>query len=185
MHVIGFVYGVVAYGLFFGWFLYAVGFVGNWVVPKSVDSGFPGPVGEALAVNVGLVALFGLQHTIMARSGFKRWLTRLVPVGLERSTFVLVAAGLAWLILWQWRPMPDVLWRVQQPAVAGLLSAVSLAGWGMVLLASFMIDHFELFGLKQAFSYLRGRPWKPATFKLTGFYRYVRHPLMTGFLIAF
>ena len=178
-------YGLVAYALFFGWFLYAVGFLGNWVVPKSIDSGPAGPFAEALLINVLLVALFGLQHTVMARPAFKRWWAQFVPKPIERSTYVLLASALMWLLIWQWRPMGGVVWEITHPLGSRVLAGLSLLGWGVVLLASFMINHFELFGLQQVWQYLRGKEPRHADFKLVGLYKHVRHPLMLGFLIAF
>lgn len=185
VRVLAFGYGVVAYALFFGWFLYAVGFVGNWVVPRSIDSGVEGPFAEALLVNVLLVAVFGIQHTVMARPAFKQRWTLFIPKPIERSTYVLLASLLMWLLIWQWRPMLGVVWDVPHPLGSRALAALSLLGWGIVLLASFMINHFELFGLQQVWYYLRGKEARHTKFKLTGFYKHIRHPLMLAFLVAF
>jgi protein-S-isoprenylcysteine O-methyltransferase Ste14 len=179
-------YGLATYTFFFGTFLYLIGFVGNWVVPKSIDSGIPaGSIAGAIATNVLLLVLFAVQHTIMARPGFKAWWTRYIPSHLERSTYVLLATAILALMAWQWRPLPTVVWRVDQPIMAALLSGVSLAGWGIVLVATYLIDHFELFGLRQTVSYAMQRTAEAPEFKERLFYRWVRHPLMLGFLIAF
>lgn len=179
------VYGVGTYLFFFGTFLYLIGFVGNWIVPKSIDSGpADSAPGTAIAVNVLLLAAFAVQHTIMARPAFKEWWLRYVPECVERSTYVLLATALLALMAWQWRPLPTVVWEVG--GVAGvLLGATSLAGWAVVLIATFLIDHFELFGLRQTVLYALGRNAEPPAFKERLFYRWVRHPLMLGFLIAF
>lgn len=180
------IYGAATYAFFFGTFLYLIGFVGNWVVPKSIDSGIPaGSIAGAIMTNVLLLGLFAVQHTIMARPGFKAWWTRYVPRHVERSTYVLLATAILALMAWQWCPLPTVVWRVDQPMMAALLSGLSLAGWGIVLVATCLIDHFELFGLRQTVLYAMQRKVEGPEFKERLFYRWVRHPLMLGFLIAF
>lgn len=184
--VLTLLYGVGTYLFFFGTFLYLIGFVGNWVVPKGIDDGTPAASpGAAVATNVLLLALFAVQHTIMARPAFKAVWTRWVPWHVERSTFVLFATAILAVMAWQWRPLPEPVWRVESPLAVRALTIVSLAGWGMVLVSTFLIDHFELFGVKQTISYALGRPLESPTFKERLFYRWVRHPLMLGFLIAF
>jgi len=179
-------YGVGTYLFFFCTFLFLIGFVGNWVVPKGIDGGAPAAsASAAVAVNILLLALFAVQHTIMARPAFKEIWTRWVPWHVERSTYVLLATAILAVMAWQWRPLPEPVWRVENPRAAGVLTVVSLAGWGSVLVSTFLIDHFELFGLKQTVSYAMGRPHEPPTFKERLFYHWVRHPLMLGFLIAF
>lgn len=179
-------YGAGTYLFFLGTFLYLIGFVGNWVVPKGIDDGLPASsVGAAITVNVLLLALFAVQHTIMARPAFKEVWTRWVPWHLERSTFVLLSTAILAFMAWQWRPLPAPVWQVEQPLVAGFLVALSLAGWAIVLISTFLIDHFELFGLTQTVSHALGRPLERPVFKERLFYRWVRHPLMLGFLIAF
>lgn len=178
-------YGVGTYVFFLLTFLYLIGWVGNWIVPKGIDDGVPTAPGTAIAVNVGLLAIFAVQHTIMARPAFKEVWTRFVPSHVERSTFVLFATAILAVMAWQWRPMPDLVWHVENPLGAGLLVAISLTGWGIVLVSTFLIDHFELFGLTQSVSHALGRPPVHVAFKERLFYKWVRHPLMLGFLVAF
>lgn len=178
-------YGVFCYVLFFLTFLYAIGFVGNIVVPKTIDSGAPGPMATALVVNVILLGLFAIQHSVMARPAFKRWWTKIVPSSVERSTYVLLSSLILILLYWQWRPMPDVIWAVTNPIGAGILTALFWLGWGIALVSTFLINHFDLFGLQQVFSHWRGTKPEPAAFKEPLFYKYVRHPIYFGFLLAF
>jgi protein-S-isoprenylcysteine O-methyltransferase Ste14 len=180
-----FAYGVFAYLVFFGTFLYALGFVGNWVVLKSIDGGRPGSAWLALLVNCALLGLFAVQHSVMARGWFKAWLTRVIPRAMERSTYVLVSPLCLILLFWLWQPLPTRIWHVQQPIAAVVLAAVSLLGWGIVLYGSFLIDHFDLFGLKQVMLYARGRQYTSPHFMERSLYKVVRHPLMLGFFIAF
>jgi len=179
-----FLYGLIAYAYFFIVFLYLIGFVGNLLVPKSVDSGQPGTLWLALVVDLGLIGMFGVQHSIMARQGFKRWWTRIVPKAVERSTFVIAGSSMLVLMFVFWQPMPDVVWKLEGVAGA-LMLAASAMGWLIVLASTFLIDHFDLFGLRQVYLHLRSRDYTPLPFATRYLYRFVRHPLYLGFMIAF
>jgi len=185
MKILGFLYGLASYAIFLVVFLYAIAFVGNLPVPKTLDSGVPGGLLEALLVNVALLGLFAVQHSVMARPAFKRWWTRIVPPSLERSTYVLLASLILALLFWQWRPMPDTVWSVQDPASRMALHALCALGWVIVLLSTFMINHFDLVGLRQVTLALRGREYTHLPFVTRALSRFVRHPIMLGFLIAF
>jgi protein-S-isoprenylcysteine O-methyltransferase Ste14 len=178
-------FGVVCYLIFFATFVYQIGFVGNWVVPKGIDDGAIVERWPAAVINIGLLGLFAVQHTIMARIAFKRWWTTIVPEPLERSLFVLLASLLLLLMNWQWRPMPTAVWQVDHSLGRALLSAISLAGWGLVLYSTWLINHFDLFGLRQVWLYYQGREYTQVPFKETVLYQWVRHPLMLGFIVAF
>jgi protein-S-isoprenylcysteine O-methyltransferase Ste14 len=163
-----------------------MGFVGGVFVPKTVDSGAPVPLVEAIAVDLLVLGIFAVQHSVMARKGFKRWWTRIVPPAIERSTYVLAATLALALLLWQWRPIAEpVLWRIENPAAVNAIWAIFWLGWGVLLLATFLINHFELFGLRQVFSLLTGREIPEAEFRTPFLYRYVRHPIYLGFVLAF
>ncbi len=178
-------YGVATYTFFLVVFLYTIGFVGGFVVPKHIENGVLVSPLRAIIVDVLLLALFAIQHTVMARPAFKRWWTQIVPPAAERSTFVLCATALLALIVWQWRPLPGVVWEVRNPVAVAMLHGLYFLGWGIVLYATFLIDHFELFGLRQTIAYALGHPMKPVQFTERSLYRVVRHPLMLGFLTAF
>ncbi|MDZ4389993.1 MAG: NnrU family protein [Gemmatimonadales bacterium] len=178
-------YGAVCYVVFLAAFLYAIGFVGNIVVPRSIDHGVTAPLGEALVVNVLLLGLFAVQHSVMARPAFKRRWTRFVPTTIERSTYVLLSSLVLFLMFWQWRTMPAIVWDVTwMPGRVALWILFGL-GWSTVLLTTFMINHFDLFGLRQVYLAWRGIPYSHLEFRTTLLYRVVRHPLMLGFIVAF
>ena len=182
---LAFTYGLVSYLIFFGSFLYAIGFVGNIAVPKSIDSGAAGAFWPSLLVNLALLGLFGLQHSGMARPGFKKWWTKFVPEPIERSTYVLFSSLALIVLFWLWQPMSAVVWSVEAEAGRMALWVLYAFGWGLVLVATFMISHAHLFGVKQVHDHLRGRKqWEP-DFQTPGLYRHIRHPIMAGFCIAF
>ena len=182
---IAFLYGVFAYILFLGTILYAIGFVSNLVVPKTLDTGTAGPIAEALIVNLVLMSIFALQHSVMARKPFKQWWTQYVPKAIERSTYVLLASLALILLFWQWRPMPAVVWQIDDPQIAMALTGLSLFGWVIVFTSTFLINHFELFGLHQVANDLAGRTMPAPRFRTPLYYKFVRHPLYLGFIIAF
>jgi protein-S-isoprenylcysteine O-methyltransferase Ste14 len=187
MGAFAFSYGVLVYLLFVASFVYAIGFVGNMpLLPKTIDSGAPVPLAEALTVNLLLLGAFAVQHSVMARRGFKRWWTRFVPEPVERSTFVLAATAVLALLLWQWRPIAEpVIWQVENPIASVLLQLMFWVGWAVLLISTFLINHFEMFGLRQVFARLMGHGIPAAEFRTPGFYRHVRHPIYLGFVIAF
>ncbi|MEQ8485587.1 MAG: isoprenylcysteine carboxylmethyltransferase family protein [Pseudomonadales bacterium] len=179
------IYSACAYVLFLVTFLYAIGFVQGLVVPKSIDSGEPGALGWSVLVNLALLTVFAVQHSVMARPGFKRVWTRIVPPAAERSTYVLLASLALALLFWQWQPLPQPVWSIDHAGVAGLITAVSWLGWAMVLVSTFLISHFHLFGLSQGFARLLRLPAKDAPFVTPSLYRYLRHPIYAGFIVAF
>jgi protein-S-isoprenylcysteine O-methyltransferase Ste14 len=183
--IIALLYGFASYAFFFVTFLYALCFVEGFVVPKTIDSGTPAALMESLIVNLALLAVFALQHSIMARPGFKQWWTQFVPKPVERSTYVLFATAALALVCWQWRPMPTVLWAVTDPYLEKVLIGVSLFGWLVVLTSTFLINHFELFGLHQVVNNLSDREVPEPVFRTPFFYKFVRHPIYLGFIIAF
>ena len=178
-------YGIVAYVLFLGTFLYAIAFVGNLRVPITVDSGRSAPALEAVVIDALLLGLFAVQHSVMARPAFKQKWTRLVTWHLERTTFVLAATLALALILWQWRPIPAVIWDVRGTVLGTVLTVLFWVGWGILLWSTFLIDHFELFGLEQVWTLVKAREFHRPAFKTPLFYQWVRHPIYLGFLIAF
>jgi len=178
-------FGIIAYLIAMASVAYAIGFVANYWVPKSIDSGSVGPLGEALVVNVLLLSLFAVQHSGMARRGFKKAWTAIVPEPIERSTYVLLSGLVLWLLCWQWRPITDEIWRVDNPIGSTLLQAVYFLGWGIVLLSTFLIGHADLFGLKQVSDHWLGREATAPEFKTAALYKIVRHPMYLGLILAF
>ena len=175
-----FLFGVAAYLVFFFTVLYAIGFVAGLVVPKTIDSGPVVAWGEAAVTNLLLMALFAVQHSVMARPQFKQWWTRYVPQSVERSTYVLFASLALILLFWQWRPMPDVVWQIADPGIAMAVMALSFFGWFLVFTSTFLINHFELFGLHQVANNLVGRRMPAPRFKTPALYKFVRHPIYLG-----
>jgi protein-S-isoprenylcysteine O-methyltransferase Ste14 len=185
MGMLAFVYGAISYALFLVTFLYAVGFVGNLVVPKAIDTGPAGALPHALLVDVLLLGVFAVQHSVMARKGFKAWWTRIVPEPVERSTYVLASSLALALLFWQWQPIPGTLWSAESPVARTVLQALFWLGWAIVLSSTFMINHFDLFGLRQVYLRLKGEPYRQLPFVQVALYRFIRHPIMLGFLVAF
>ncbi len=180
-----FVYGGLSYLIFLGTFLYAIGFIGNFGVPRTLDGALSGSLPVAFAIDAGLLTLFAIQHSVMARKWFKDWWTRIVPKPIERSTYVLFSSFALLLLFWQWRPLGGVAWSIEDPVGRFVLYGLFAFGWGLVLVSTFLINHFDLFGLRQVWLYLQGRPYTTLTFGTPGPYRLVRHPLYAGWLFAF
>jgi protein-S-isoprenylcysteine O-methyltransferase Ste14 len=186
MAALGVLYSLAVYVFFLVTFTYAIGFVGGIAVPKGIDSGAAVPLAEALVVNLALLGLFAVQHSVMARRGFKRWWTRIVPEPVERATFVLAATVVLALLLWQWRPIAaPIVWSVTDPWARLALQAVFWLGWAILLISTFLLNHFELFGLRQPWAHWRGQQMPAPDFRTPVFYQHVRHPLYLGFLLAF
>lgn len=184
MKVIAFLYGVFAYLVFLVAFLYAIGFVGNFIVPKSIDSGVETTFMQAFLVNALLLGIFAVQHSVMARPAFKKWWIGIINPAIERSTFVLLSSLALLLIYWKWQPMTSVIWKAENQT-AMILNGIYWGGWLVLFLSTFMINHFYLFGLQQIFENLRNKQSQPEQFRMTSFYKMVRHPIMVGFIIAF
>jgi protein-S-isoprenylcysteine O-methyltransferase Ste14 len=184
MAILSAIYGGLAYLFFLAVFLYAIAFVGDFAPFNSLDAGRIEPAARAASIDAVLLALFAVQHSVMARPAFKRWWARFVPASIERSTYVLAASLVLALLCWQWRPIPQPVW-IATGWVASLLWAVFWLGWGILLLSTFLINHFELFGLSQVYAQLRARKIAPSEFKTPFLYRLVRHPIYLGFLLAF
>lgn len=178
-------YGLVCYAIFFVTFLYAIGFIGNFVVPKSIDSASIMPIWQALLINISLLGLFGLQHSAMARQGFKAWWTKFVPKPVERNTYVLFSSLCLITLFYFWQPLGITIWQVDNPIFRHLLDAGFGLGWLIILASTFLINHFDLFGLRQVYLYLRGQDYRPLQFVTPGPYNYVRHPLYVGWLLTF
>ena len=183
--ILAVVYGVAAYALCLGTLLYAIGFVSGFAVPKTVDTGWTGPISEALIVDTLLLLLFAVQHSVMARKPFKRWWTQIVPASIERSTYVLIASLVLILVFWQWRPIPTTVWQITNPTMQIALIGLAAFGWVTVFLSTALINHFELFGLQQVLLNLLGKNAAEPRFKTPFLYKIVRHPLYLGFIIAF
>lgn len=178
-------YGLLSYAVFFLTFLYALGFIGNFAVPRTMDSPALVPLGNALLVNLGLLGLFAVQHSVMARPAFKHWLTRIIPEPAERSTYVLMSSLALIVLFWFWQPMGGLVWDVQHPVGRAVLYGLYGFGWLVVLVTTFLINHFDLFGLRQVWLHFRGRPYTQLPLRAPGPYRLVRHPLYVGWLFAF
>ena len=185
MGLVAVVYGLICYAVFLASFLYSIGFIGDIVVPKTIDSGSGAPLPEALLIDAVLLGLFAIQHSVMARQGFKAVWTRIVPRPVERSTYVLISSLLLGLICWKWQAIPAVVWDVSSPVLRGLLTTLFALGWLVLLAATFLINHFDLFGLRQVYLRLRGIEYTPLNFTERALYKFVRHPLYLGFVIAF
>ncbi len=184
--IVAFAYGLICYAIFFATFLYAVGFVGGFAVPKGIDDGPPGSLAVALFVDALLLAVFAVQHSVMARPAFKAMWTRIVPAPVERSTYVLFASLALMLLFWQWRPIAQpVMWQAQTPLLVQGLWALFGLGWLTVLISTFLVNHFDLFGLRQVWTYIRNGETPPPDFRTPLFYKVVRHPIYLGFIIAF
>lgn len=181
---LSFAYGIACYGLFFAVFGYLIGFLNDVGVPKSVNSGLPGPVATALFVDIGLITLFGVQHSVMARPAFKRWLTQFVPHVIERSSYVLATNVVLILIYLFWESLPGVVWQIREPMLSTALFMLAAVGWLIVLISTFLTNHFDLFGLRQVWLNLLRRNYSAVAFKEHLFYRWVRHPMMLGLFIA-
>jgi len=180
-----FLYGILSYAFFLVVFLAFIDFLGNFILPKTIDSGTVAPLGKSILINVGLIALFGIPHSIMARQSFKRWWTRFIPPAAERSAYVLQSSVVLALLMVEWRPIPQLVWYVENEVARNLLWGLFGLGWAVVLVATFLISHFELFGLQQVSEYIRQRPISEPGFKTPGLYKLVRHPLQLGLAIAF
>lgn len=183
--ILFFLYGVICYFIFFGTFLYAIGFIGNFLVPKSMDSAATTPLGEALLINTALLGLFAIQHSVMARQGFKKWWTKFVPKPIERSTYVLLSSLCLVLMFWQWQPLGGVIWNLEGTLLTGIIYSIYALGWVTVLVSTFIINHFDLFGLRQVWLYLVGKKYTNLGFVTPGLYKMIRHPLYLGWLLVF
>ncbi|ACK64112.1 putative integral membrane protein [Rippkaea orientalis PCC 8801] len=183
--ITAFLYGLVSYIIFFITFLYAIGFLGNILVPKSIDSPSQIPLTQALMINLALLTVFALQHSVMARQSFKNWWTKIIPQPIERSTYVLFSSLALILLFWQWQPMGGIVWNLQNSIGRIILLSLFGFGWLLVLISTFLINHFDLFGLRQVYLYLRGETYIPLKFSTPGLYKIVRHPLYVGWFFAF
>lgn len=183
--ILAFIYGIISYTAFLAAFCYAIAFVGDFYVPKTINSGEVGAFLPSLLINIGLLGLFAIQHSGMARPGFKKWWTKIIPEPIERSTYVLLASGVLVLLMWQWQPMPEVLWSVENEIGKWVLWGLFGLGWGLVVYTTFLISHAHLFGLTQVRDFMKDRDlWEP-DFQTPNLYRHMRHPMMLGFFLAF
>lgn len=162
-----------------------MGFVGNFIVPKTLDSDLDSPLINGLLIDISLIGLFAIQHSLMARQNFKKWWTKIIPHSIERSTYILMASLALLLLFWQWHSLGGMIWNIQNPIASNIIYGIFALGWLIVLLSTFMINHFDLFGLRQVYLYLRGQEYEYLGFRTPGFYKYIRHPIMLGFVIAF
>lgn len=183
--ILAVIYGVISYIIFLGSFLYAIAFVGDFYVPKTINSGEAGPLLQSILINAGLLGLFAIQHSGMARPGFKKWWTKIIPKPIERSTYVLIASAVLVLLMWQWQPLPETVWNVENETGGLVLQGIFWLGWGLVLYTTFLISHAHLFGLKQVRDFIKSRTMREPDFQTPGLYRYMRHPMMFGFFLAF
>lgn len=183
--ILGLIYGIFAYIIFLATFLYAVGFIGNFIVPKSIDSPLQESLGKALLIDLALLGVFAIQHSLMARQGFKEWWTKFVPQPIERSTYVLFSSLALIVLFWQWHPIGGIVWNVQNSAGRIIILSLFALGWLLVLFSTFVINHFDLFGLRQVYMYWQGQEYEPLKFSTPGLYKVVRHPLYLGWLLAF
>ncbi len=180
-----FFYGLASYSFFFATFLYSIGFVGNRFVPKTIDSGATVSFDQALFTDLLLLTLFGLQHSIMARGAFKRWWGRFMPAPAERSTYILASSLMTIFVYWKWQPLAMAVWNTESKTSCFILTSLFWAGWALVVFSSFLVSHFDLFGLRQVYLHMRGRRHADIGFKMPSLYKIVRHPIMLGYLIAF
>ena len=183
--ILAFIYGLICYLVSFITLAYSVGFIGNLIVPKTLDSSSDGTLINGILIDVSLIALFGIQHSLMARKSFKKWWTKIIPNPIERSTYILMASLTLLLLFWQWHSLGGVIWNIQSPIASNIIYGIFALGWLIVLISTFMINHFDLFGLRQVYLYLRGQEYEYLGFRTPGFYKYVRHPIMLGFFIVF
>ncbi len=179
------IFGTISYLIFLLTFLYAIGFITNWLVPTSIDSGTPGSSLSAIIINLLLLSLFAVQHSVMARPKFKAWWHQYVPESAERSVYVLASSLALLLLFWCWQPLPGMIWHIENSFFSRLMWGIHAAGWGLVLVATFLINHFDLFGLRQIYLNYKDQPYTPLEFKTPWLYQYLRHPLYAGWFICF
>ncbi len=183
--ILAFIYGVVCYLIALIAILYSIGFIGNLIVPKTLDSNLDGSLIKGLLIDILLLGLFAIQHSLMARQNFKKWWIKIIPEPIERSTYVLIASLALLLLFWQWNSLGGIIWNIQKPIIYNIIYGIFALGWLIVFLSTFMINHFDLFGLRQVYLYWRGQEYEYLGFRTPGFYKYIRHPIMLGFVIAF